>query len=127
MDRVLNHHLYEYKKGLRRLILHTIPKTEIAETVNRFKKHDIPYYITSAGQINTNIFFGDKVCVDIIKLINKDNLAEYTPEEDFILGTMLGYCRQQQCERYIKLKDIEARKAKLSTQLQSYHNNVPAD
>ena len=110
MDKVLNHHLYEYKKGLRRLILHTIPKPEIGDAIKRFETHKIPYIVNSAGRNNCNIYFGDQICIDIIKQIDKEKLSDYTPEEDFILGTMLGYCRQQQCKRFLKLKNIETRK-----------------
>ena len=105
MDQVLNHHLYEYKKGLRRLILHTVMRKDVAEIVARFRKHDIAHTVILLGEKRANIFFGDEVCVDVIKSIGKTSLSEYTPEEDFILGTMLGYCRRQQCERYLKLKN----------------------
>ncbi len=44
------------------------------------------------------------MCVDIIKQMNFDSLSDLTDEEDFILGTMLGYDRMNQCERYLKRK-----------------------
>jgi hypothetical protein len=34
------------------------------------------------------------------------SLSNLTDEEDFILGTMLGYDRVKQCERYLKRKRI---------------------
>ena len=51
-----------------------------------------------------NFFFGDEICLDIIKRIGKENLAEYSDEEDFILGIMLGYSRLKQCQRYLEKK-----------------------
>ena len=30
--------------------------------------------------------------------------SAYTPEEDFILGIMLGYCLEKQCVRYLQMK-----------------------
>ena len=104
MDSVLNHHLYEYNKGLRRLILHTVAMEEVPTIITRFERYQVAWEVIPLGKDRANIFFGDKVCVDIIKCIGKDSLTDYTPEEDFILGIMLGYCRRQQCERYYKFK-----------------------
>ncbi len=109
MDQVLNHHLYEYKKGLRRLILHTVLKNEVPGIIERFERSGIAYEVVPLGSQRANIFFGDNVCIEIIKTIGKSRLTDYTPEEDFILGTMLGYCRRQQCERYLKFKQSSFR------------------
>lgn len=106
MDPVLRHHLYEYKKGLRRLILHTVKRKTLPEIVARLARENIACCIYLIGDVSANVFFGDAVCIDIIKNINKPQLSEYTPEEDFILGTMLGYCRHEQCVRYLKMKKV---------------------
>ncbi|TDO94695.1 uncharacterized protein DUF2023 [Halanaerobium saccharolyticum] len=47
---------------------------------------------------------GDQNCVDVIKEIDKNNLKDYTDEENFRLGIMLGYDRLKQCEHYVKRK-----------------------
>ena len=104
MDPVLNHHLYEYNKGLRRLILHTVAQEDVSAIIARLDRYGIAWEVIPLGNDRANIFFGDRVCVDIIKCIGKNSLSAYTPEEDFILGIMLGYCRRQQCERYYKFK-----------------------
>lgn len=103
--KVFNHHIYEYRKGLRNLILHTTSSANYFEIKSRLEKLSIDYQIYVLNDKAINIFFGDKDCIEIIRRINKNRLVDYTPEEDFILGTMLGYCRKQQCERYLKLKD----------------------
>ena len=36
--------------------------------------------------------------------MNLESLSSLTDDEDFILGTMLGYDRVKQCERYLKKK-----------------------
>ena len=36
--------------------------------------------------------------------MNITSLSNLTDEEDFILGTMLGYDRVKQCERYLRRK-----------------------
>jgi hypothetical protein len=99
---IIRHHIYEYEKGLRDLILHTTRKDFRELAIDILNKKSIAYFISPAGDNNINIFFGNKLCIDVIKAIGKENLAEYTDEEDFILGTMLGYCRLKQCRRYLE-------------------------
>ena len=99
---VIRHHIYEYEKGLRDLILHTTKKEFRESAVSILEKRDIAYFIYPAGENNINIFFGNISCINVIKTIGKENLAEYTDEEDFILGIMLGYCRLKQCRRYLE-------------------------
>ncbi|HBM15190.1 MAG TPA: DUF2023 domain-containing protein [Lentisphaeria bacterium] len=114
--KVFNHHIYEYQKGLRSLILHTTSKSNYFEIIRRLEKLKIPYQIYSLSEKAINIFFGDEGCIEIIRKINKERLVDYSPEEDFILGTMLGYCRKQQCERYLKLinKSASAKRSAVS-------------
>jgi len=50
------------------------------------------------------VFFGNPICIEVIKQMNLESLSSLTDEEDFILGTMLGYDRVKQCERYLKKK-----------------------
>ena len=42
--------------------------------------------------------------MDAIRNFVKQPLSNLTPEEDFILGTLLGYDICGQCERYCKRK-----------------------
>lgn len=48
-----------------------------------------------------NIFFGNPDCVEVIKSFGNISLSDYTPEQDFILGIMLGYNSDIQCKRYL--------------------------
>ena len=104
--RVFNHNIYEYKKGLRRLIL-TTEKGQYQDVIeNRLQNEKIPYLINPVGNGKINVFFGDERCVKVAETLNpKLNLL--SPEQDFILGIMLGYDRVMQCERYLKFKDKE--------------------
>jgi hypothetical protein len=98
---VLLHHIYEYKKGLRNLVLHTLDASmrELAE--KKLSSQSICYLIREVTPTKINIFFGASACVDVVKQFGDKTLNNFTPEEDFILGTMLGYDRLQQCRRYI--------------------------
>ena len=98
---VIRHHIYEFQKGIRNLFLHTcsIKCKEPAEKL--LERYDIPYIIYQVSDKKINIFFGSSTCVDVVKSFEKVKLNEYTAEEDFILGIMLGYDRKAQCERYL--------------------------
>lgn len=105
--RVFNHLLYEYEKGLRKLALHTFSVSEKSVIIHKVEKHNIDYCIQHISAYKCNIFFGSDVCVDVVRRFGLKPLNEYTCEEDFILGIMLGYDREKQCERYLKIKECE--------------------
>lgn len=102
--KVFCHHLYEYKKGLRNLVLHTTSAEHEARIVAKLEANGIAYEIRHLGNGNLNVFFGNALCVDVLKQMGAANLSALTDEEDFIFGIMLGYDRLQQCARYLKRK-----------------------
>lgn len=104
---VLLHHIYEYKKGLRHLVLHTLNASFRENAEQKLQQQKIDYIIREVTFSKINIFFGDKECVDIIREIGDKKLNEFTPEEDFVLGTMLGYDHLQQCKRYLQKRKQE--------------------
>jgi len=108
---VLCHHIYELKKGLRSLVLHTMSASFLDAAEAKLKRHNIDYFIRFVGNDKINIFFGVKQCVDIINSFGNKPLNEFTDEEDFILGVLLGYDRIGQCERYLSRHKANAYKA----------------
>ena len=102
--RVFTHHLHEYKKGLRTLVLHTTNARNRDTIEKRLERAEIEYYIQEVSETKINVFFGNPICIEVIKQMNLESLSSLTDEEDFILGTMLGYDRVKQCERYLKKK-----------------------
>ena len=101
--RVFYHHVYEYKKGIRNLIL-TTERAEYKDAIKeRLEKEKIAYKIDDVNGKNINVYFGADECVNVIKTLNP-NLSEISPEQDFILGILLGYDRVKQCARYLRLK-----------------------
>jgi len=113
---VFHHHIYEYQKGLRNLVLFTCHKDMLDHVNRKLSKYAIPHVIYRVGENKINVFFGDAVCIEIIEHIAKADLSSYTDEEDFILGIMLGYCRHQQCKRYLKRKRRNQCRRELSLQ-----------
>lgn len=103
--KVFHHHIYEYKKGIRNLILTTEKAIyrELIET--RLIYENIDYVIQDVTSEKINIFFGAKDCVEVVETFVEKKLNELTAEQDFILGIMLGYDRLKQCGRYLKLKN----------------------
>ena len=102
--KVLMNHIYEYKKGVRRMILFTCNRRYEAFAVQRLSRQAIDYVVQPAGKENVNVYFGRRECLDAIRLFVTRPLNELSPEEDFILGAMLGYDICAQCERYCERK-----------------------
>lgn len=102
---VLSHHIYEYKKGIRRLVLHTMKAQDRLRAEQRLKDSGICYCIQPINEKNINVFFGDEECVEVICSFGGKFLNQYTPEEDFILGVLLGYDPTKQCRRYMEYKE----------------------
>lgn len=105
--KVFCHHLYEYKKGLRSLVLHTTRAEHRPAIVAKLEQNGIAHRIQDLSSGTINVFFGDEVCVRVLERMGVGSLAELTDEEDFVLGIMLGYDRLKQCARYLRRKGRE--------------------
>ena len=108
--KVFNHHIYEYKKGLRSLVLHTLPSEEKEGAEERLRQNGIPYHMRRVNEKKINVFFGEEECVKIVESFGDKPLNELSCEEDFILGTMLGYSRLLQCRRYLERRKTSSLK-----------------
>ena len=103
---LLMYHIYEYNKGLRDLVLYTMNIDRQSETKELLDSKGLSYFFVTVNADKVNVFFGNEVCVRIIKSFGNKSLSDYTDEEAFMLGTMLVYDRLQQCERYVKRKNL---------------------
>ena len=112
--KVLMNHIYEYKKGVRQMILFTCNARYEDFAVNRLKSQNIDYIIQRVGNSNINIFFGKKQCLDAIRIIVDKPLVRLSPEHDFIIGALLGYDICCQCERFCERKQRESVACKAS-------------
>lgn len=109
--KVLMNHIYEYKKGVRQMVLFTFNKRYEDYATARLKRQNISYILQPVGNDRINLFFGRKQCLEAIRLMVTRPLSQLTPEEDFILGVMLGYDICAQCERYCERKCRSCMKA----------------
>ena len=92
--KVFLNHIYEYKKGVRQMVLYTTNRKYEAFAVNRLKSPRIKFVIQPV----------DEERINAIRLMVTRPLNLLTPEEDFILGAMLGYDICAQCKRYCTRK-----------------------
>lgn len=109
--KVLMNHIYEYKKGVRQMVLFTFNKRYENYATARLKRQNISYILQPVGNDRINLFFGRKQCLEAIRLMVTRPLSQLMPEEDFILGAMLGYDICAQCERYCERKCRSCMKA----------------
>lgn len=93
--------VYEYKKGVRDLVLFTCTKSQAIEYLKYLTKLRIKYLVVTVGGGKINLFFGNNKCLQILKAFSSLNLDEISAQEDFILGIMLGYSRAEQYSRLL--------------------------
>ncbi len=103
---VFYHLVYEYQKGLRDLCLFTCVDKFFDKIKKILEYQKIDYLVLALPEDKINIFFGLKDCIDIVKSFSSEELNLLAPEEDFILGMMLGYSRQKQYSRFLKKKNL---------------------
>lgn len=102
--RVLSNHIYEYKKGVRNLILYTFSRKYEYDVIKRLENQQIAYIRQDINNRTINLFFGRQECLELIRFLVDRPLNSLSPEEDFMLGALLGYDLCRQCERYCTLK-----------------------
>lgn len=105
--RVLSEHIYQLSKGVRKMVLHTISRKHEAEAIRKLEVQGIPYIAQPIGTRCVNLFFGRRECLEAVRTFLGKPLNDLTPEEDFILGALLGYDLSVQCERYCKRRCSE--------------------
>lgn len=102
--KVFLNHVYELKKGVRQMVLYTANKRCRNFAEQRLKSQKIPYIVQEVDSERINLFFGRPECINAIRIIVNRPLNQLTPEEDFILGAMLGYDICAQCKRFCSRK-----------------------
>ncbi|MDR1380311.1 MAG: DUF2023 family protein [Tannerella sp.] len=104
--KILCNHIYEYRKGIRPLVLYTLNSRYSEQAFRRLESRKIDYVVQKAGKNSINLYFGHPECLEIIKMFADRPLNRLTPEEDFILGALLGYDICGQCRRFRSRKKV---------------------
>ena len=102
--RIVNHSLYELDKGVRQLFMLTVSWADLPGVIARLSADRVDHYVHRLNDSRVNLFFGRAALVETVRRFVDKPLCELTPEEDFMLGAMLGYDIAGQCERYCKRK-----------------------
>lgn len=102
--KVFLNHIYEFKKGVRQMVLYTMNRRYQDFAVKRLEHQRINYAIQEVDGERINLFFGREECIHAIRMLVTCPLNKLTPEEDFILGALLGYDICAQCKRYCNRK-----------------------
>lgn len=96
------HQIYEYRKGVRKLVLCTMSSDCASLLCERLESQHIDYKTQIVPNGKVNLYFGDAICLRVVNTFIHKPLNELTPAEDFMLGAMLGYDISQQCARFCK-------------------------
>ncbi|MFG1477511.1 DUF2023 family protein [Xanthobacter sp. V4C-4] len=112
--RLFHHHLYEYGRGVRGLFLMTLGLIESAPVVAKLRDDGIDHFVQKVGSSKVNVFFGREAYVAVARSFVTKPLNLLSPEEDFMLGTLLGYDREQQCRRFLGKLAAEAARCPLA-------------
>jgi hypothetical protein len=99
--RLLHHNIYEYSRGVRALFLMTITRRELELALGRLEAQGIDRFVQELGPAKANLFFGRPAFVAVARSFVTRPLNTLTAEEDFMLGTLLGYDGEQQCRRFL--------------------------
>jgi hypothetical protein len=99
--RLFHHHTYEYSRGVRALFLMTISRRELALVLGKLEAQGIHHFVQEVSPVKVNLFFGRPAFVAVARSFVTRPLNALTVEEDFMLGTLLGYDSEQQCRRFL--------------------------
>ncbi|MBP5458306.1 MAG: DUF2023 family protein [Paludibacteraceae bacterium] len=102
--KVLSNHIYEFKKGVRPLVLYTMDVRNKEMACRRLENEGINYLTQRVNDRNVNLYFGQPECLNVIRSFVDRPVNKLTPEEDFMLGMLLGYDICKQCSRYCQRK-----------------------
>lgn len=106
---ILVNSIYELNKGVRHLFLLTAGRSDLPRIRSRLEIEGVDYFVQDINATKCNIFFGKQVLVQTARYIAMKPLNRISPEEDFMLGILLNYDKERQCQRFLSM--VEARQS----------------
>jgi hypothetical protein len=79
----------------------TINRQELGLVLRKLEAHGIHHFVQELSPFKVNLFFGRPAFVAVARAFVTRPLNALTAEEDFMLGTLLGYDQEQQCRRFL--------------------------
>lgn len=106
MKTLLPQYIYELGRGVRQMFLLTMTPHEAEAVLARLNREGIACYLQPVNDLKVNLYFGKPQFVAVAQRIAVRPLSQLSAEEGFMLGTLLGYDREQQCQRYLGRLDV---------------------
>ena len=78
--RIFLNHIYEFKKGVRNMVLYTMSREHEEFAIRRLKNQKISYMIQEVGTNKINLFFGKPECMEAMRHIIIRPLNQLTAE-----------------------------------------------
>lgn len=103
--RIFLNHIYEFKKGVRNMVLYTMSREHESFAIRRLKNQKISYMIQEVGTNKINLFFGKSRMYGSHATYHHSPFESTVCRRGLILGAMLGYDLCQQCKRYCNKKE----------------------
>ena len=69
--RIFLTHIYEFKKGVRNMVLYTMSKEHEEFAIRRLKNQKISYMIQEVGTNKINLLFGKAECMEAMRDVYK--------------------------------------------------------
>jgi len=102
---VFANHVYEYRKGVRGMVLFTADADDLPMIEARLEALGIDRFVQRVGDRKANIAFGKPALVAVARRLMAEPLNRLSPERDFMLGSLLGYDAETRCRRYLERVD----------------------
>ncbi|NMA73028.1 MAG: DUF2023 family protein [Bacteroidales bacterium] len=112
--KVFAHQLYECRKGVRSMALCTLYDDLLVIALNKIKVANLSHFVYPVTDNKYNLFFGKKECIQMVEQFCNKPLNQLSIEEDFMLGAILGYGIEEQCQRYLFKKKQFKKASKIS-------------
>lgn len=84
------HQIYEYRKGVRPLVLCTMCNDCAQIMCKRLDEQGISYIEQPVSSNKVNLYFGKEACLDVVRTFVHKPMHVLTPAEDFMLGACSG-------------------------------------
>ena len=78
--KVFLNHIYEFKKGVRRMVLYTTNKRYKEFAVKRLASQRIKFIVQPVDEERINLFFGCDECIEAIRLLVNRDMSQSFPE-----------------------------------------------
>ena len=88
--RIFLNHIYEFKKGVRNMVLYTMSREHEEFAIRRLKNQKISYMIQEVGTNKINLFFGKPECMEAMRSYHHSPLESTVCRRGLHLGSHAG-------------------------------------